>query len=119
MSRQALDDSVREIIGVRRNRFAVAALLARCDVEAKTSGSRIPLTLPTEDMERIGWGNTANMSETAGGEPVERRLLRCGGQKLGQRLGLIGDPGVEGSLLRREPCGHRIGQPVRIANRPS
>ncbi len=71
---------------------------------------RIPLALPAKDMQGIGRRDPADMREASGCEPVERGFLRGGGQKLGQRLGLIRDPGVKGCLLRREPGGHRIGQ---------
>ncbi len=87
LSRQASDDAICQILGVRRDRFAVAALLARRDFKTETGGSRIPMALPAEDMQRIGRRDPADMGEAAGCEPIKCRFLWRGGQKLGQRLG--------------------------------
>ncbi len=69
LPRQALDDAICQILGVRRDRLAVAALLTGGEIEAKAGGGRIPLALPAKDMQGIGRRDPADMREASGCEP--------------------------------------------------
>ena len=110
LPRETLNDSRRQILGIGSNRLAVAAFLAGSKFQPEASGGGIPLALPAQNMQRVGRRDAADMGETPRGQTIKRRFLRRGSQKLGERLRLLGDPGVKRGFLRGKTCSHRIRQ---------